>query len=351
MTMQRREALTRLAQAGAALALARPALAGETTLPADLGIVIHSYGVRRGKHPASRFEEPLAFLEYCRTLGARGVQTSLGVLSEADAERLRGTAERAEMYLEGIVALPRDAEGVARFEDELRTANACGATTVRTVMLPGRRYETFDTAQQFAEFRQRSWDSLVRARPIIERHGVRLALENHKDWRIDELLDILKRIDCPLVGVCLDTGNSIALLEDPHAVVEAYAPYAFTAHFKDMAVRPAPDGFLLAEVPLGLGLLDLPRVVSLLREQPHKVNLNLEMITRDPLRVPCLEKKYWATFGDLPGQALAAALRMVRDEPATADLPRISNRPLDQQLALEDQNVRQSLKFARERLG
>ena len=38
------------------------------------------------------------------------------------------------------------------------------------------------------------------------------------------------------VGVCLDTGNNVALLEDPMEVVETLAPLAFTTHIKDMAV-------------------------------------------------------------------------------------------------------------------
>lgn len=347
----RREALTRMAQAGVGLAVATSLEAGEAELPTDLGIVIHSYGIRQSKHPASRFQDPLAFLEYCRALGARGVQITLSAISSAEAERLRARAEQAEMYVEGMASLPRDVADTARFEAELQTAKACGATVLRSVMLSGRRYETFDSAEQFAEFKQRSWESLVRARPVVERLGVRLAIENHKDWRVDELLGILRRIDCPLVGICLDTGNSIALLEEPHAVVEAYAPHTFTTHFKDMAVRPAPDGFLLAEVPLGTGMLDLPRMVSLLREQPQRVNLNLEMITRDPLRVPCLEQKYWATFADLPARDLANALRLVRTRCAAAELPTISGQPLELQLAREDENVRASLQFAAERLG
>lgn len=350
-SLDRRQALTRIGMTGAALVAAPLVSAEPPALPNDLGIVIHSYGIRQSRHPASHFDDPLAFLAYCRSLGARGVQTSLGARPAAEAERLRSAAADAHMYVEGIVSLPRDRDDATRFVSELTTAKDCGASVVRSVMLSGRRYETFDSAAQFAEFKKRSWESLVRARPLVENHGVRLALENHKDWRVDELLDILRRIDCPLVGICLDTGNSMALLEDPHAVVEAYAPHTFTTHFKDMAVRPAPDGFLLAEVPLGAGVLDLPRVVSLLRQQPHRPNLNLEMITRDPLRVPCLEEKYWATFADLPARDLADTLRLVRTRGAAAELPTISGQPLDQQLASEDQNVRTSLQFAAEWLG
>ena len=43
------------------------------------------------------------------------------------------------------------------------------------------------------------------------------------------------------------------------------------------------------------------------------VEVQLEMITRNPLEVPCLTDKYWATFPDRNGRYLADTLRLVRD--------------------------------------
>src|SRR5262249_18069033 len=154
--------------------------------------------------------------------------------------------------------------------------------------------------------------SLTLAEPVVARHGVRLAVENHKDLRADELVGVLKRLGSRHVGACVDTGNSIALLEDPLETAEALAPWAFTTHLKDMGVQEYEEGFLLSEVPLGEGFLDLKRVVGVLRRARPEVRFNLEMITRDPLKVPCLAPKYWATFADLPGRHLARTLALVR---------------------------------------
>src|SRR5205085_11588376 len=148
---------------------------------------------------------------------------------------------------EGIVALPKDESDVARFESEVVSSKQAAATVLRTVCLNGRRYETFASSDEFRQFADRSWKSLTLAEPVAAKHHVRLAVENHKDWRTDEMLAWLKRLSSELVGVCLDTGNSVALLEDPHAVVEALAPWTFTTHFKDMAVSESDDGFLLSE--------------------------------------------------------------------------------------------------------
>jgi hypothetical protein len=49
-----------------------------------------------------------------------------------------------------------------------------------------------------------------------------------------------------------------------------------------------------------------------------EVTFNLEMITRDPLVVPCLEASYWQVMKETSGGDLAAALRRVRDHRAAA---------------------------------
>ncbi|HEX7450081.1 MAG TPA: sugar phosphate isomerase/epimerase family protein [Pirellulales bacterium] len=319
-----------------------------------LGLVIHSYAVRAARPLPPEFppiNDPLALVEQAATLGAAGVQTRIAVAGAAALDRLREAVAKRGMYLEGIVALPKDKADAPRFEAEVRAAKTVGAAVVRTVCLSGRRYEHFDSRDAFDEFVERSWQSLAVAEPLAARHHMRLAVENHKDWRIDEMLGWLKRLDSPWVGVCLDTGNSIALLEEPHAVVEAYAPWTMTTHLKDMGAAEYADGFLLAEVPLGEGFLDLPKIVATLRKHRPEVRLNLEMITRDPLRVPCLTDKYWATMGDVRAAELAEALRRVRAHAFEGELPVVSTLPHPRQLQREAGNIDRCLAYARKHLA
>ena len=110
----------------------------------------------------------------------------------------------------------------------------------------------------------------------------------------------MKRIDSEFVGVCLDTGNNIALLEEPTAMVEALAPWTFTVHLKDMGVEESKNGFLLSEVPLGAGCSTSRRSSRPSVKSNPKARFNLEMITRDPLSIPCLTDKYWATLERVP---------------------------------------------------
>jgi sugar phosphate isomerase/epimerase len=348
MPLTRREML-------AASAATLAGLASGAELPADrrrrLGVVLYSFSIRLAADRAARtpgLAEPHAFLEHCHALGAGGAQVSLGKRDADSITRLRTKLDAYGMYLEGIVRLPQDRADVDRFAAEVRTAKETGATVLRTALLSGRRYETFATAADFRAWAERASASLALAEPVVARHDVRLAVENHKDRRAGELADLLRRLDSRHVGACVDTGNNLALLDDPNEVVETLAPWALTVHLKDMGVAEYADGFLLAEVPLGEGILDLPHIIGVLRKARPEVRFNLEMITRDPLKVPCLTPRYWATLADVPGRDLARTLALVRKR--QRKLPAVRGLPRERQLAVEEDNVRKCLAYAAEHL-
>jgi hypothetical protein len=75
------------------------------------------------------------------------------------------------------------------------------------------------------------------------------------------------------------------------------------------------------------------------------------MITRDPLKIPCLTERYWATLDHVPARHLAETLALVRKHAAKKPLPRVSGLARDERLKQEDENVRACLLFARTRLG
>jgi 3-oxoisoapionate decarboxylase len=313
-----------------------------------LGVVIHSYPVRARDRG---FSDPLAFLYFCRERGAAGVQLPLGSLSDEKARELRAAAEKDGLYVEGSIRPPKDTADVDRFDKEIATSRACGATVVRTVMLGGRRYETFRAAKDYTAFAEQALASLRLAEPVVAKHKVTLAVENHKDFRTDELVGVMKAVSSEHVGVCVDTGNSIALLERPTDTAEQLAPWVRSCHLKDMGVEAAADGFLLAEVPLGDGFLDLAGIVGTLRKARPGLRLSLEMITRDPLRIPCLTDDYCATLDRVPGRDLARVLALVRKHAPKDPLPRTSKLPADEQRAAEDRNVRRCLDYGRDKLG
>lgn len=351
--MHRREALKCLA-AGAAAANALALHGAQDESPSTrLGMVVYCLGHRtqalREQQPSRDLSDPLALLEHCRHLGAGGVQLALGVRDETYTGPLREKACQYGMFLEGIVSPPSGPTDVERFDAQLATAARAGAGVVRTVILPGRRYEFFDSADQFREYAERGRRALELAEPVAAKHRVRLAVENHKDQRAPERIELLRHLSSPWIGACVDVGNSFALLEDPLETVEAFAPWAASVHLKDQAVQEYEDGFLFGDAALGQGFLDLKRMVQVLRRAKPDVRFSLEIITRDPLKVPCLTEEYWATLSDVPGTDLARTLRIVRAH-ARKSLPRVSELPPTERAEVEEQNIRQSLAYARTEL-
>jgi len=348
----RREAL--VGMMAVATAMGSVAFAIETPQRSRLGLVAYNCAFRRKwmqqRDPKFDLFEPLTFLKHCRDVGAGGMQTSLGVLDAARVKSLRDFADEQKLFIDGIVNPPKDDADLARFEAEIRTAAEVGVQAVRTVVMPGRRYEQFKSPAEVREAEAKAVKMLELAAPIVTKHRVKLAVENHKDQRIDERLLLYKHLSCEFIGATVDTGNSFALLDDPYGAIEALAPYAFTVHLKDQSLRENADGFLLGDIPLGQGGFDLKRMVAILKGAKPDVRMSLELITRDALRVPCLTDRFWSTMPQVSGTDLARTLRFVRQH-TTKDMQQVSSLPLDKQVELEDANIAASLKYAREELS
>ena len=319
-----------------------------------LGLASNVFDMRKAAQSAggktATISDPLEFLKECQNLGAAGIQGPLGVRDEDYTKRLRQFAETHGLFIEASIMPPQDDSQAERFENEIRTAKAAGATLARTVIFPGRRYEQFNSADEFAQATKRACAAVERAEPMARKHGVRLAIENHKDQRVSERLALLKRVGSEFVGMCVDIGNSFALCEDLTEVAHAYAPFAWTAHIKDQALAEYADGFLFADAPLGKGFLDVAAIVRALRTANPRIRLNLEVMTRDPLRVPVLTTKYWATMSDVPAADLARTLRTVKHISAAQPLPRVSTLSIEERAIAETRNITESLAYAREHL-
>ncbi len=358
-SMTRRDSLKLAAAGVAATTFATESTFAKSKVAPKLAVSTASYMIRgrlkrqRGLPPdVPVFRDAVHFVEHCHQLGAGGVQVGVGAWHlDGTAKKVRARAEEFGMVIEGQIGLPRNEDSVDEFERSVKAGKEAGVLIFRTVMLGGRRYETFKTKASWEEFRKDSWKRLTLAEPIMRRHGVKLALENHKDWRVDEMRAILERISSEHVGVNLDMGNNISLLEDPMEVIVMLAPFTMTTHIKDMGVREYEDGFLLSEVPFGDGFVDIPRAVEICRKANPNVQFNLEMITRDPLKVPCLTDAYWETFDRLPAKVLARALAMVKKNPSKKDLPTIAGMSLAEQVAFEEENNRKSFEWWKRVIG
>lgn len=352
MTDRRTFMAALLGGAGAVVTAHRGAAAARQT---SMYLAYTSFAVRMAqgrdilKSTAAAFP-PDTFRELCARFGAGGAQIDLSQLSgHLDAlATVRDAFGRDGLGLE--VSIPaRSLESPETFAQAVTVARALGARCGRVALLSGRRYESFETAAAWTAFTTKWRETLLRMRPEFERHRFPIGIENHKDWLAPELVALLKAIDSPYVGACLDFGNNLALLEDPDETIALLAPFAVTTHLKDMAVRRTAEGFELSEVPLGQGILPLGRYVAAVRRARPEARLCLEMITRDPLSVPYRNDRYWVAFD--AGARRPARLRQFEATVLAQSrdvLPRITGLSPTAQIAAEDDNVRACVVHARD---
>jgi sugar phosphate isomerase/epimerase len=286
-------------------------------------------------------DDSVGFLERCHALGGAGVQTAI----KGDPDKLRQRADQLGMWVEAMISVRNSSP--EQLEQSIITAKRAGCTVARDGLLAGRRYETFRTLADWNAWVADTHKVLTAAVPTFEKHKLALAIENHKDWLIDDYVKLFRTYSSEYVGACLDFGNSISLLDNLEEVIEAAAPYTIATHLKDVAIAPYEQGFLLSEVVLGTGVLDLPKMVSVVQQANPKIHFSLEMITRDPLRVPCLTDKYWVTFPDRNGIYLARTLRYVHDHPPRTPLPKPEELSAEEHAKLETQNIVDCFNYAR----
>lgn len=295
-----------------------------------------------------KFRDPLTFLRYVRGLGAARVQTPL---RDTDAAAMRRAVEETGGSYEGEARLPKSDADLPAFENEVRRIREAGATVARAVFTGGRRYEIFSTLGEYRTFHEQSRQILARIEPVARKHRLKIAIENHKDHIAAELAGLMRELSSEWIGVLVDTGNNLALLEDPQETIGTLAPYVMSVHLKDMALQPATEGFLLSEVPLGTGMLDLVGIIGTLRKVNPAIGIHLEMATRDPLKIPCLTERYFATFPERRETHLEAAMARVKAHPPKGPVPSVEGKKLGGVLAEEEKNNRDGLAWMRERLA
>lgn len=113
--------------------------------------------------------------------------------------------------------------------------------------------------------------------PALEEAGVVLAIENHFDLPSPQLVALIEALDSGWVGICLDTANSVGLVEPPLETVAALSPFARQVHLKDYLVERAPIGYHVTGRALGEGWLDANRVLALLGERAGELDYMAEL--------------------------------------------------------------------------
>jgi 3-oxoisoapionate decarboxylase len=130
--------------------------------------------------------------------------------------------------------------------------------------------------------------------------NLKIAVENHAgDMQAREIKTLVEGAGTDFVGVCLDSGNPLWTLEDPHLTLETLHPYVLTSHVRDTAVWNVPDGAAVTWVQMGRGNVDIDGYVRKYAQLCSGKALSLESILLGPKYFPYRKADFWTPYRDV----------------------------------------------------
>ena len=261
----------------------------------------------------------------------------------------------------GGAVLPQNAdefpERVESLRTHIRRAKAMGSPVVRCLIASMRSALPPGPIEQHIETMVRL---LRTVRSEVLDAGLKLAVEVHKDLQAWEFKVFLDEVGADFVGIYLDTGNPVFVLEHPLTTIETLGPYAVTLHLRDSVVYEHPRGAAVHWVPLGEGVVDFHEIMDRARRLCPDVYVYVKPITGRPAEViPYLERDFWETYPKARAADFARFLALAKsgvpyDKPVINEdllgralpdrlIPAIQHQQLD--------HMERSIKYAKESLG
>jgi len=224
------------------------------------------------------------FLTRTVELGADGVSLESCFLPQRDPAYLSELCARLdELELERVYAWGHPngllgGKSPEAYDDMLQSmaqARAVKAEVMRVVGNNGRyRFDEHD--KQIDRLSGLFSDAVKQA----EAQGIRLAIENHQDFTLEELATLLENVNSPYLGLCFDSGNCLRILDDPIKGLQRLADRVFATHIKDIRLQrgmSADRWQFFACVPAGEGVVDLPRIIEILKTAGYGGMLTVEL--------------------------------------------------------------------------
>ncbi|HZN67285.1 MAG TPA: sugar phosphate isomerase/epimerase [Tepidisphaeraceae bacterium] len=289
--------------------------------PASLPYALTAYGLphvmgyiptRDGRaHPAPL--SPFGFLEQAARLGVSGVEFPLPAPDETTIARLRDalTEHRLAVVTDYMVIDHEDCDALRRY---LRASAALGAKVVRATLsdiLCGDRRPLGSPARWEARLLAVA-ARLREVLPLAQDLGLSIALENHQDAATCDFFRLFDEVGHhPAFGVCLDTGNPLAVGEDPVEAARKLAPLLRHVHLKDYTIHFAPEGYRLVRCAAGEGVIDFPAILKIIRDHAPNVLPGIEVAWEATRTIPVMDAGWWESHAPRRAEEFAKALRLL----------------------------------------
>ena len=266
---------------------------------------------------------PFQYLDYCHQWGAKVVHFSeirfVGSLEPDHLRQVRAHAEKLgieiELGMRSICPTSKLFDATQGTAEEqltrmIQSARIAGSPIVRAVL-----GSSADRAGPVGiEANIESTVKVLRAvRSRVLDSGLKIAIENHAgDMQAHELRMLIEEAGKDFVGACLDSGNPLWTIEDPHLTLETLAPYVLTSHIRDTAVWAVPEGAAVAWVRMGEGNVGIDDYVRKYIELCPGRALSLEIIVVPQPRIYAYhDPKFWGPYRKTPAWEFARFVALV----------------------------------------
>lgn len=302
---------------------------------------------------------PFQLLDYCAQWKVKLVHFSeirfLGGLEESHLKRVREHADRVGVEMEvGMRSIcpsskafdPSQGTAEEQIARMIQAARILGSPIVRAFL--GTSADRTG-ALPIEGHIENAVKVLKAVRSRVLDAGLMMAIENHSgDMQARELRMLIEAAGKDFVGACVDSGNPVWALEDPHLTLDVLAPYAVTSHVRDAAVWRTPQGAAVAWTRMGEGNVDIAGWIRKFAERCPGRALSLEVIVTGPRQFPFLDPKFWDGYRNTPAWEFARFL--ARAEKGT---PRPAPPPVSKEAAAarEREDLEASIRWTQELLA
>jgi sugar phosphate isomerase/epimerase len=300
---------------------------------------------------------PFQQLDFCAKWGIQTVHYSevrlIGGLEPGHLKRLRDYAGELGIDLEiGMLSMCPSSkvfdasQGSAEIQIErmLEAARLVGSPFVRCVV------GVIDDRRRPGGIEQRIADAVTVVKNVRSRildAGLKLAIENHAgDMQARELKALIEEVGTDVAGVCIDAGNAIWAIEDPHLTLETLAPYVLTSHTRDSAVWRTPEGAAVAWTRMGEGNVRIGEYLRAFADKCPGRALSLEIIvTPQPRVMNYHDREFWDAYRNMPAWEFARFLAYAENTSPRLWVPRQSS------AAIELEDVEASIVWTKDYLS
>ncbi len=134
--------------------------------------------------------------------------------------------------------------------------------------------------------------------PEFKSRKIKLAIENHDRFKARDFEKIIQSVGSDMVGICLDSVNSMGAGEGFETISEILIPYTINLHVKDFTIRRVSHrmGLIVEGRPAGKGMLNIPQIFSELDQIGRCNTAILELWTppEEEIKETLLKESTWA---------------------------------------------------------